>query len=722
MAPERGRGRPRLRRTGSSNVRSGDMTGQCLSHHRTVEMRGGEATDVVRQPGAQHRRELGPGPFVATVLLAAFSAAAPVLLAQEGTVGESPVEASSAPAAPGEDAGASPTADATAGASAEPEEPPATLDPLRNPEATGLSLLERHPLGPPDTRSPRATLKSFLRASFGAIRLWLSHGQATPRYEAQKDRLAARAARTLDLSEVPPARRDDTAERTTLLLTEVLSRVELPDWAEIPGPEEVERDQIDRWIVPHTEIALQLVKEGPRRGEFLFSPETVARADEFWGKARHLPRRPGTVPAHAVEEYRDSPGWMIPRPWVEALPGWSRITILDDPLWKWVASLVVLGLGLALFVVVYRASLPRDEEGPDWVLRGVLLALFVMALAEGLDHLIGTQIALRSKGYAVIDTLGIVVYWLGAGWLVLAVGDVVARAIISSPRIQPRSVDAHLIRVVTHVLSLAMVFFIALQATEELGIPLSATLTGVGVGGIAVALAARPTLENFIGSLTLFADQPVRPGDFCRFGDDLGVVEEIGLRSTRLRTRDRTVATIPNAVFASQEILNYSRRDRFVVSATLGVRYETTEDQLRVVLSRLRELVARHQRLLEEKSRVRFVRFGASSLDIELFAHCNAGSWSEFQAIREDVLLNVMRILEETGVSIAFPSQTTYLGRDTPPDPAAREAATAEMRQRISEGRWPFPDLDPGESDRLHGTLEYPPRAPADDDDRSEER
>jgi MscS family membrane protein len=268
--------------------------------------------------------------------------------------------------------------------------------------------------------------------------------------------------------------------------------------------------------------------------------------------------------------------------------------------------------------------------------------------------------------------------------------------------------------------SLALVLVITLQATEELGIPLTATLTGVGVGGIAVALAARPTLETFIGSLTLFADQPVRPGDFCRFGDDLGVVEEIGLRSTRVRTLERTVATIPNAVFASQEILNYSRRDRFLISATFGVRYETTENQLRLVLSRLRELVARHQRLLEEKSRVRFVRFGEFSLDIELFVHCNAGGWREFQAIREDVLLNLMRILEEAGVSIAFPSQTTYLGRDTPPDPAAREAATAEIRRRIDEGRWPFPDLDPGEADRLHGTLEYPPRPAAPDEDDPE--
>ncbi len=159
-----------------------------------------------------------------------------------------------------------------------------------------------------------------------------------------------------------------------------------------------------------------------------------------------------------------------------------------------------------------------------------------------------------------------------------------ARAIIASPRIQARSVDAHLIRVATRALSLALLFVVALQAAGELGLPLSATLTGFGVGVIAIALAARPTLENFIGSLTLYADRPVRVGDLCRFGERFGWVQDIGLRSTRIRTLERSVATIPNSVFASQEILNFTRRDRFLLWTTFGVRYETTEDQLRLVL------------------------------------------------------------------------------------------------------------------------------------------
>ena len=200
----------------------------------------------------------------------------------------------------------------------------------------------------------------------------------------------------------------------------------------------------------------------------------------------------------------------------------------------------------------------------------------------------------------------------------------------------------------------------------------------------------------------------MRVGDLCRFGERFGYVQDIGLRSTRIRTLERTVATIPNAVFASQEIVNYTRRDRFLLWTTFGVRYESTEDQLRVVLTRLRELVVSHQRVLETDSRVRFSHFGAYSLDVEFFAYTNAGGWLEYLAIREDVLLRVMKILEDAGVSIAFPAQTTYLGRDTTPDPAAREAATAEVQRWLEAGRLPFPDLVEEEVERLRGRVEHP--------------
>jgi MscS family membrane protein len=514
----------------------------------------------------------------------------------------------------------------------------------------------------------------------------------------------------MNLSQITPARRDDVAVESVILLAEILSRIDIPEWDEIPGPEEVASQGIDRWTIPATEISIDRVEEGPHRGEFLLSPHTIDRLEEFWVLVRHLPRRPGTFTGRGIEEYLLSPGWLIPRSWIAALPSWTKVPLLRMPLWKWLATLGLLALGVAAFVVAYRVSLPRESRGAVSPLRAPALAVVAIILAPALDYIIDDQIGVEGEAYAAIETVLLTIFWIGLAWLVLAVGDSVAHAIIASPRIKPRSVDAHLVRVATRTTSLIVLFVVVLRAAAELGIPLSATLTGLGIGGVAIALAARPTIENFIGGLTLYADRPVRIGELCRLGDRLGWVQDIGLRSTSIRTLDRTVLTIPNGVLASREIVNYSRRDRFLIWTTLSLRYETTGDQLRVVLTRLRELLASHPRALDElDSRVRFQGFGEYSLDIEVFVYVNAPGWLEFTAIREDLLFHMMRIIEDSGTRIAFPSQTTYLGRDHSPNPGASDLAAREVRRWEDEGRFPFPGPSEEELDRRRGTLEYPP-------------
>lgn len=124
-----------------------------------------------------------------------------------------------------------------------------------------------------------------------------------------------------------------------------------------------------------------------------------------------------------------------------------------------------------------------------------------------------------------------------------------------------------------------------LIVADQLSIPLTGVLAGFGIGGIAFALAAQPMLQNLLSGVTIYADRPLSVGDFCRFGDKMGTVDEIGLRSTRLRTLDRTVISVPNSQFPDMQLENYARRDRFLFTTTLGLRYETTPDQLRYVLA-----------------------------------------------------------------------------------------------------------------------------------------
>ena len=249
-----------------------------------------------------------------------------------------------------------------------------------------------------------------------------------------------------------------------------------------------------------------------------------------------------------------------------------------------------------------------------------------------------------------------------------------------------------------------------MSLAESLGVPVAPMLAGLGVGGLAVALAIRPTLENVIGGFVLFADAPVRVGEMCQFGSTRGTVEVIGLRSVRVRGLDRTVITIPNADFSQLELTNLSRRDSFLLRTTLQLRYETTPDQLRLVLVRLRELLIQHPKVLPDPARARFVGYGSLSLDVEVFAYLATQDRNEFFAIQEDVMLCMKDIVEDAGCGVAFPSQTLYLTQSEDPDPELATVAAAEVACWRDENRLPFPDHDPDVRSKLADTLDYPPK------------
>ena len=189
----------------------------------------------------------------------------------------------------------------------------------------------------------------------------------------------------------------------------------------------------------------------------------------------------------------------------------------------------------------------------------------------------------------------------------------------------------------------------------------------------------------------------------------MGTVEEIGLRSTRVRTLDRTVVTIPNAEFSNLRLENFARRDQMRLWTMIGVRYETTPDQLRYLLARLREILLGHPRVTDDPCRVRMVGFGAYSLDLEVFAYIDTAHWNEFLAIREDVFLRFIDAVKEAGTGFAFPSSTTYLGRDE--GLSAEDARQAKDRVAAwrEKGELPFPDFPDRVRSELWNRLDWPP-------------
>jgi MscS family membrane protein len=396
-------------------------------------------------------------------------------------------------------------------------------------------------------------------------------------------------------------------------------------------------------------------------------------------------------------------------------PVFFEIRFLELALWQWLALVLVaaaawgigsLGAVLARRIVapLLRRAAPMLGERLVMVGLGPLrLALAVFLFFVG-SHWLNLSISAQQFFGEVEKALVIVV----VAWVVLRLTDALAELATERLRGLGRPTAIAVVPLGTKVVKGVIVGLAVLAALQNIGVNVTGVLAGLGIGGLAVALAAQKTVENLFGGVTLIVDQPVRVGDFCRFGDRLGTIEEIGLRSTRVRTLDRTVVSIPNGHFSSLELENFTLRDRIWLHTTLGLRYETTPDQLRHVLVEIRRMLYAHPRVDPRPARIRFVNFGAYSLDLEIFAYVLTSDYDEFLAVQEDVYLRLMDIVAASGTGFAFPSQTTYFARDGGLDEGKRRAAEAQVKAWREDGSLCLPHFPPETVAALDGTLEYP--------------
>ena len=234
-------------------------------------------------------------------------------------------------------------------------------------------------------------------------------------------------------------------------------------------------------------------------------------------------------------------------------------------------------------------------------------------------------------------------------------------------------------------------------------------LAGVGVTGLAIALAVRPTMENVIAGFVLFADKAVRVGEFCVFGDKMGTIEEIGLRSTRIRGLDRTLITVPNAEFSQMQIVNFTRRDQMLFNPAIALRYETSTEQMRFILAKIREMLIRHPRVSPDAARIRFAAYGQTALMLDVFAYITSSDYAESLGIREDLNFRIKDIVEQSGARFALPAQTIYLSRDKDPDPGRIDEVHTEVASWRAGRNLPFPDFTEAERRAFAGTLPFPP-------------
>ena len=250
----------------------------------------------------------------------------------------------------------------------------------------------------------------------------------------------------------------------------------------------------------------------------------------------------------------------------------------------------------------------------------------------------------------------------------------------------------------------------ALMWADHAGFNVSTLIAGLGVGSIAVALAAQKTLENVIGAITLYTARPIRPGDWCRFGDIQGSVEEIGLRSVTLRTKNRTLVTVPNSMFSSADIENYSVRDRIRFSKLLELQMPSP-DQLRAILGEFRELFSAHPMVRQDTISIRLTDIQAAVAVIRLDAGIMTTHYEEYLAVAEDLNLRVIEIVHQNGAIFSGPGQVLQLRDFQQADAEKLGEVEAKLEAwRQGEGL-PFPDLSGEEKQRLKSSLEYPDKS-----------
>ena len=403
------------------------------------------------------------------------------------------------------------------------------------------------------------------------------------------------------------------------------------------------------------DIIVERVDRGKEGLIWLFSNDTLTA----------IPRLHDEIDAFAIED-------ILPKFLVE-------IHIAQIPLFGWLALLAGIPLLYLSTIFLNRLLSPiagyvrrrrrKQQDLPDPVFLPVPTRLLLVAFA--------IRWALSSLSLPLLtrqfwSSAAGVIFITAVVWLFVMLngaGEVLLRRRML--RFQNVEGTASMLRLGRRAIDFLLVFAGILAGLRYFGVNLTAAIAGLGVGGIAIALAAQKTLENVIGGISVVVDKVVRVGEFVKVGEIGGVVEHIGLRSTRLRTMDRTVVSIPNGQIANVNLENISKRDKFWFRHVLSLRRETSVAVMREVLQSVETLLAKDPRVESGSKRVRFLGFGPSSLDVEVFAYILVSDWNAYLEAQQDLLLQAMEMVQAAGTQLAYPSQTLHLATPQAGNPEA---------------------------------------------------
>jgi MscS family membrane protein len=461
-----------------------------------------------------------------------------------------------------------------------------------------------------------------------------------------------RAAKYLDLRKLPEEERLTEGPQLAQELAQILDRDGNFDVAALSRQPDGDhedglppnRQRVESFVVAHKTLELQLERVKLRSGlsVWMFSSDSVER----------IPQLAQMTSDSSIEK-------LLPRPLV-------RWRVVDTALWRWIALALLAMAAVALSKLLsrlvfflaeafFKRLLPRSDRSAFNVLLGPLRLMVAVGVFRAGMEWIGPSARLRlGLNRCLVFLLFLGLTWLGAQIVDLMIGRV--RTLLVS---EHHTFSYSVLPLVSRVLKLGILLLAIAAVLSDWGYNATTILAGLGVGGLAIALAAQKTIENFFGGVSVISDQPVSVGDFCKFGDRAGTVEDIGLRSTRLRTPERTLVTVPNGQFSSMTLENVSQRDKMAFHLTLNLRRDTTPDQVRTLLESITKILTDQSKLEAGTLPVRFVGVGTYSLDLEMSAYVLTRNDDEFVQIRQELLLAVLDAVKTAGTALALPTQVS---------------------------------------------------------------
>lgn len=535
---------------------------------------------------------------------------------------------------------------------------------------------EINPLSPPDTSSPRSTLFGFIDSmknrfnpTFGPgglLQRYIDSGKLfideseVQRATAEKRQAQERSLRYLDFSSVPEATRAETSWRVCIQLKETLDRMDLPAKTEVPDAEEMKNKGLKSWTIPGTEISIEYVEGGSRPPAYQFSRESVRQIPHLYELIRAFPYRTNETKGFYDLVFNRPTGLalflhrVIPARWFFNFPQWSFTTLFDQPVWKWffLTMTFCLFAGIYWGVVTY-AKKGNRKSGSDDSPKALMPPLSLLAMIPPLEFWISEVLRVSPEIFEGVSLLLWAAFYLSLPWLVWILGGVVSSWVIRSERVNTEHVDAQLIRLGARLLSTVIGIAVVVEGANRLGLPAYSVIAGLGIGGLAIALAGQQALANLLGSLIIMFEKPFRVGQVIRTSGIEGKVEDIGFRSTRVRTRDNTLVIIPSAALVNSCIENLSLRRTWRIQRTFYLDSRAPIDVIRAVRNDIERLLLASEAINRDELKVTIDRVNMDAYELLVEFCVKVKEESDRLKITENLICDLATLAESKGVLLS---------------------------------------------------------------------